>query len=104
MDATKSSYTKVPLRVKIVSFSLFIMVLIFAVFIATIVFNAFSERDNTLKEQADLLYSDYDKQIKEQIGNVLSLMDRLDTLCEAQGLSLEERQAFIKETVRNSIR
>ena len=100
MDVTKSSYAKVPLRVKIISFSLFIMVLIFAVFIATIVFNAFSERDYTLKLQADLLYSDYDKQIKEQIGNVLSLIDRLDTLCEAQGLSLEERQAFIKETVR----
>lgn len=53
-----------------------------------------------LHNQEKILFANYDKNIRNQVENVLTLIDTYEKKYQARGLSLQERQERIKELIR----
>ncbi|NVP24331.1 cache domain-containing protein [Treponema phagedenis] len=92
---------RVTLKFKITCFSISVVFFIIAIFITSCLLNLFRQQIYTIQRQSELLYRDYDKQIEEQVGNILTFIASLDAFYEKQGRTLDERQKVIKETIRN---
>lgn len=56
---------------------------------------------NSIKAQKGVLFDNYNKNIKNQIQNVLSLINSLEKQYTHMGFSLEERKKMVKEALRN---
>ena len=92
--------TRITLKFKVVCFSLTVLFFIFVTFIGMGIFNSFRRERYTMHTLSERLYRDYDKQIKEQIQNVITLIASADAFYENEGFSVDERQQKIKEIVR----
>ncbi|WP_024751768.1 methyl-accepting chemotaxis protein [Treponema phagedenis] len=54
-----------------------------------------------LAAQKDIMHHAYDEKIRNQVENIISLIDSYDTLYKKEGLTTEECQKKIKEVIRN---
>lgn len=54
----------------------------------------------SLENEHNTMYANYDEKIQGQVQNTISLIKTYDAEYEKEGLSLEERQARVKELVR----
>ena len=88
------------LKVKVGGFSVCILLVVAAVYTGFSLKTLVSVQKYTLENQKSLMLSAYDEKIQWQVQNVISLIKTYDELYKDQGLSLEERKAFIKELVR----
>lgn len=64
-------------------------------------YSLFEQGKYSVREQNKAMLLDYDKNIRNQVETILSLIDSYDKIYEKAGIALKERKEKIKEIVRN---
>ncbi|MEL3912224.1 methyl-accepting chemotaxis protein [Treponema pedis] len=89
------------LKLKTFIFSVIILTFVFIIFLSAGQINTVKRNKDTLKRLSDLLYESYDKKIKLQVENIVSLIDSYNAIYEKENMPLNERKNRIKEIIRN---
>lgn len=99
-NAVHNNKTKQSVRGTMVFRSIIVNIVILLLLSAYNFYTLYSQGIEFLKDQEKILFSDYDKNIRNQVENVITLIDTYETKYKERGFSLQERQEKIKELIR----
>ncbi|MBP3367578.1 MAG: methyl-accepting chemotaxis protein [Treponema sp.] len=90
----------VSLKLKMVFFSILVLVCVSVVFTVVSLFNLTKQQSYTVSLQHQLMLSSYDEKIQWQVQNIISLIKNYDELYLKKGYTVQERKDAIKEIIR----
>lgn len=64
-------------------------------------YSSYRLNKSSVVSQEKILFDDYNKNIKNQVQNVVSLIDSLENLYSQMGIPLTERKQMVREALRN---